>query len=518
MTMSLGGLVGCLRACVLAFLICVFQLGGVTAAKPNIIFIVADDLGWNDVSFHGSPQIPTPNIDELANKGVILNNYYVQPICTPTRSAIMTGKYPIHTGMQHSVIEASQPYGLGLNETLLPQYLKKLGYATHGVGKWHLGFFERDYTPTHRGFDSFFGYWCGKSDYWDHSNNEVGGWGLDLHDGDKNVWTEWGQYSTELFSKKAVDVIQSHNTSDPLFLYLAFQAVHSANYIQPLQAPPNLIAKFGGIKNMQRRIFAAMVTSMDQSIKKVVDALKANNMYNNSIIVFTTDNGGPANGFDMNMASNYPLRGVKATLWEGGIRGASFVHSPLIKSTGRVSTQMMHVTDWLPTLYVRAGGDIHDMQESDGFDIWDSIVTDDMSPRTEILINIDPVSNAAAYRVENWKIVVNETSRWSGWYPPPGLEATQKQPKPTTLKNAVVTCTKPPPLTVQCTKETGPCLFDLSSDPCEYVNQAKNHPEVLQNMLQWLEKYKNDMVPIRNKNFDPAANPNNRGGVWDAWR
>lgn len=488
--------------------------------KPNIIFILADDLGWDDVSFHGSSQIPTPNLDGLANSGVILNNYYVQPICTPTRSAIMTGRYPIHTGMQHSVILASTPYGLGLNETLLPQYLKNLGYATHAVGKWHLGFFKTDYTPTKRGFDSFFGYWCGKEDYWDHSNNEEREWGLDFRNNTEPVWTAWGEYSTELFTDVAVDIIQKHNISQPLFLYLPYQAVHSANYIQPLQAPPYEIKKFSSIHDENRRIFAAMVSSLDKGVGKVLDALKTTGLYNNSLIVFSTDNGGPAAGFDMNSACNFPLRGVKATLWEGGIRGAGFVHSPLLSTKGRVSMDLMHVTDWLPTLYSAAGGDIHDLNKIDGFDMWQTLVSESTdSPRVEILHNIDPVSGAAAYRFGKWKLIENMSLAWSGWYSPPGLDDNLNRASEVsaTLKNAAVTCGVRPKITPQCTRRDGPCLFNIEEDPCEYVNQAKNEKAVLASMLHWLEQYKETMVSPRNQPVDPKANPDKFGGVWSPW-
>ncbi|CAG2103240.1 unnamed protein product, partial [Medioppia subpectinata] len=123
--------------------------------------------GWGDVGLHGSNQIQTPNIDLLASNGIILNNYYVSPLCSPSRSALMTGYHPIHTGFQHSVIHNAQPWGLPLKFKILPQYLRPLGYETHIVGKWHLGFFKKDYLPTNRGFDSHFGFWSGHTDYYD---------------------------------------------------------------------------------------------------------------------------------------------------------------------------------------------------------------------------------------------------------------------------------------------------------------------------------------------------------------
>lgn len=513
-----------LQLAVLSSIVIVAQAKNIS--QPHIIFILADDLGWDDVSFHGSKQIPTPNIDGLANSGVILNNYYVSPICSPSRSTIMTGKYPIHTGMQHSVIMGGEPFGLGLEEKLLPQFLKELGYATHAVGKWHLGFFKYDYTPTKRGFDSFFGYWLGAGDYWDQSEAEMyGSWGLDLRNNTEPVHNQWGNYRTYMFTDHAVNLINSHNTSKPLFFYLAHEAVHSANAHQPLQAPKDLINKFNdSIHDEDRRVFAAMATALDQSVGKVVDTLRVRGMYDNSIIVFSTDNGGPANGVSRNTACNYPLRGTKYTLWEGGIRGTSFVHSPLLASTGRVSMDLMHLSDWLPTLYGRAGGDVQKLLNIDGYDMWPSLSKGEKSPRKELVHNIDPVTWASALRYEQWKLLVNETDGGGrdGWYPPPGIEENARSPRNFTtslpsLKNAVVTCGPQPAEPTKCGVKDGPCLFNIQDDPCEYTNVAEKEKDVLKMMLQLLEKYKATMVPIRNKPYDKNADPKFHDGVWTAW-
>ncbi|GFT08316.1 arylsulfatase B [Trichonephila clavipes] len=147
----------------------IYALSETTFGKPNIILLVADDLGFNDVGVHGSTQIPTPNLNALAQNGVLLNNYYVCPVCSPSRGALMTGLYPIHTGLQRGPIPSSQPYGLPLKHIIMPQWFKKLNYATHAIGKWHLGFFRKEYTPVYRGFDSHYGYWGGKEDYYDHT-------------------------------------------------------------------------------------------------------------------------------------------------------------------------------------------------------------------------------------------------------------------------------------------------------------------------------------------------------------
>ncbi|XP_020620378.1 arylsulfatase I-like isoform X2 [Orbicella faveolata] len=426
----------------------------------------------------------------------------------------MTGRYPIHTGMQHSVIFAALPYGVGLDEVFLPQYLKEQGYQTHAIGKWHLGFFKSAYIPTSRGFDSFFGFWSGKNDYWDHSQAEEGFWGLDLRNNTTPVRDEWGHYGTDLFAEQAVDVINAHDTSKPMFMYLAHQAVHNANSHQSIQAPKDVINRFKHIKDERRRIFAAMATVLDQSVGKVVDALKARNMYNNSVIIFSTDNGGPAAGLDGNSACNYPLRGMKTTLWEGGVRGVALVHSPLLGTKGRVSMDMMHATDWVPTLYGLAGGNTSKLENLDGFDMWPTLTRGEQNPRTEILLNID--GDDSALRFQQWKFVNTSTAR-SKWYPRPGLTESSRSFRDTPLKNVVINCSGEPPATpAECREK--PCLFNIEDDPCEYYNVAEKYPDVLNKLLSVMEKYKKSMVPPRYKPKDEAADPNAHGGVWTPWR
>ncbi|CAN7988134.1 unnamed protein product, partial [Ixodes hexagonus] len=311
--------------------------------------------GWADVSFRGNPQIPTPNLDVLASSGIILNNYYVQHICTPSRGALMSGLYPIHTGLQHSIALPAEPWGLPLNVTIMPQYLKELGYTSHMVGKWNLGYHKESHTPTYRGFESFYGYYNGGEDYFNHAFHSNDQFGLDFWNDTTPVRTEWGHYSTYLFTDRAVSLVKNHDKSKPLFLYMAHQAVHCGDFLVGLRAPESAIAHFPYIRNKNRSIHAGAVYELDQSVGIVMEALHRRDMLKNSIVVFSTDNGALPTGPATNGGNNWPLRGVKATLWEGAVRGASFVWSPLLSKMGRLSDQMMHVTDWLPTLYSAAG-------------------------------------------------------------------------------------------------------------------------------------------------------------------
>ncbi|KAI8440600.1 hypothetical protein MSG28_001821 [Choristoneura fumiferana] len=374
------------------------------AARPHIVLIVADDLGWNDVGFHGSDQIPTPNIDALAYSGRPLQQYYVAPICTPSRAALMTGKYPIHTGMQHGVIYGMEPRGLPLSEKILPQYLKELGYKTHLVGKWHLGHYKKEYLPLNRGFDSHTGFWTGKIDMYDHTNQEHNTWGTDFRRGFEVAHDLFGQYATDVYTDEAIKVITAHNKTEPLFLMIAHSAVHSGNRDEFLRAPDSVVNQFEHIKDYQRRKFAAVMSKLDESVGKVVESLQSGGLLENSIVIFTTDNGGAAAGFNDNAASNYPLRGVKNTLWEGGVRGAALLWSPLLACKSKVASQSMHISDWLPTLVSAAGGNASNIENIDGFDLWPALSEDQPSVRTSILHNIDDIFGSAAISVDKWKL------------------------------------------------------------------------------------------------------------------
>ncbi|EEB20157.1 arylsulfatase J precursor, putative [Pediculus humanus corporis] len=516
---------------------------------PHIIFIMADDLGWNDVGYHGSDEIPTPNIDALAYNGIILNRYYVLPVCTPSRSALMTGRHPIHNGMQHRVLFGVETRGLPLTEKLLPEYLQKLGYSTHIVGKWHLGFYKKEYTPLYRGFESHIGFWTGHQDYYDHTAEEERLWGLDMRHGMKPAWYLHGEYSTHVYTRESVKIIKNYNSTKPLFLYVAHAAVHSGNKYNPLPAPDKTVDKLDHIQNYNRRRYAAMVSELDTSVGNIISALKDANMLSNSIVIFSTDNGGPANGLNYNYASNWPMRGVKNTLWEGGVRGVGVVWSSKFKpnSGGRVSNRMMHICDWLPTLYAAAGGDVRDLGENlDGYNMWNSLLDDLPSPRNEILHNIDDIFGNSALTMSQWKLVKGTTYNgfYDSWFGPTGrnpgyfynigqvlsslsnkaLSTLQTVPlNPESIRRireeATIDCGNHQLISSEsrfsnCNPLKESCLFNVDEDPCEIDNVAKSFPQVVKEMEERLLYWNSTAVKPAKVINDLRGNPKFWGYVW----
>ncbi|KZC04356.1 Arylsulfatase J [Dufourea novaeangliae] len=446
----------------------------------------------------------------------------------------MTGKHPIHTGMQHGVLKCAEPRGLPLHEKLLPEYLRELRYKTHIVGKWHLGFYTKEYTPTYRGFDSHLGFWSGHQDYFDHTAVESPYWGLDMRRGLDTAWDLHGQYSTDIFTKHAVKLIDEHNTTDPLFLYLAHAAVHSGNPYNPLPAPDHEVAKFNHINDYNRRRFAGMLTKLDESVGRVVEALRKKGMLKNSIIVFSTDNGGPPAGFNLNAGSNWPLRGTKNTLWEGGVRGAGLIWSPRLQQRGRVSRQLFHISDWLPTLISAAGGDPSNLN-IDGVDLWGALNDDTESPRKAVLHNIDDIFGVSGITDGDWKLVQGTTynGQWDGWYGPSGREwvydvggvigsvagravatiglSLSAEVIRRLQAEAVVKCPPRNDSVPLCKPLESPCLFNIHKDPCEYNNLFKEFPQIAQDLQNGLKFLNVTAVLPGNLPWDDRANPQ----FWD---
>jgi arylsulfatase A-like enzyme len=270
--------------------------------KPNIIFIVGDDMGYADEGFQGCQDIPTPHLDALAKASVRCTNGYVSgPYCSPTRAGLMTGRYQTRFGHEFNAGGAGS--GLPVSETMIAARLKAAGYATGLVGKWHLGS-EPQFHPQKRGFDEFFGFLGGAHDYF----NDQG-----ILRGTQQV--DEKEYLTDAFGREAVEFIERHK-SGPFFLYLAFNAVHT-----PMQADDPRLMKFASISDKQRRTYAAMMSAMDDAIGRVRKKLDQAGIADNTLVTFISDNGGPTMpGTTMNASSNKPLRGSKRTTLEGGIR------------------------------------------------------------------------------------------------------------------------------------------------------------------------------------------------------
>jgi arylsulfatase A-like enzyme len=272
------------------------------AAKPNILFIVGDDMGYGDVGFHQCKEIPTPNLDSLAASGARFTNGYVSgPYCSPTRAGLLTGRYQTRFGHEFNPSGGTQ--GMPVTEVTVANRLKSAGYVTGIVGKWHLGS-QPEMHPQKRGFDEFFGFLGGAHSYF----NTTG-----IVRGETQV--EEKEYLTDAFGREAVEFIERHKAK-PWFLYLAFNAVHT-----PMEADDDRLAKFPNIADKKRKAYAAMMLAMDEAIGKVRRKLVDSHLDGNTLIVFISDNGGPTmRGVTVNGSSNLPLRGSKRTTLEGGIR------------------------------------------------------------------------------------------------------------------------------------------------------------------------------------------------------
>lgn len=420
----------------------------VDPARPNIIHIIADDLGSKDVGYNGCTDIKTPNIDKLAATGAVLTQFYVQPMCTPTRAAIMTGRYPFRYGLQTAVIPSVSTYGLDTSEWLLPQTLKEAGYETAIIGKWHLGHADKKFWPRQRGFDYQYGAMIGELDYYTHSDHGVLDWFRD------NEPVKEEGYTTTLLGTDAAKYIEQRAGAGgaegkPFYLYLTFNAPHT-----PYQAPQEYIDRYNAIEDPTRRTYAAMVSCMDDEIGRVLAALDKAKLRDNTLIIFHSDNGGPRNAMFTGVmadvskiklpADNGPYKEGKGMLFEGGTRVGAVVNWPGHVRPGKVDG-LVHCVDFYPTLAALAGASIGKCKQPfDGVNVWDTISGNAPSPRTEIVYNIEPFRGAL--RDGNWKLI------WR-----------------TMLPSSVD-------------------LYDLSKDPSETTNVAPGNPMRVASMQRRLDE------------------------------
>lgn len=453
------------------------------AERPNVIVMVADDLGWNDVGFHGG-DIDTPSLDRLAAEGVELNRFYTTPICSPTRAALMTGRDPIRFGIVYGVIFPWDTIGVHPDEHFMPQSFQTAGYQTAMVGKWHLGHAQMTYHPNERGFEHFYG----------HLHTEVGFFPPFANAGGKDfqrngVSIDDQGYETFLLADEVSRYIRERDTSKPFFVYMPFIAPHT-----PLDAPQELQDKYKDINTdlepsrakgtdetrrlsklmMQpsaRPMYAAVVDGMDQAIGQVLDTLDSEGIADNTIVLFFSDNGGAA--YSVGGADNVPLRGGKGETFEGGIRVVSAMRWPGVLKPGEKMTSIMTAMDVFPTLAHAAGVATQNRRKLDGSSLWPAISEGVVQPREDYVFfaSETPIYghfNLTAFNDE-WKLI----------------QEIEQDQLSTTVTNY---------------------LFRIQDDPNEYNNLATLQPEVVQDMSRRIQQWR-ALYPINGTRSQLAPPP-----------
>jgi arylsulfatase A-like enzyme len=354
---------------------------------PNIVIILADDMGYGDVGYQGAPDIPTPNIDRLAAESVRFTDGYVScAICSPTRAGLLTGRYQNRFGFETNpgpIPPQRERVGMATTEVTLAQMLESAGYATGMVGKWHIGM-QKKHHPLNRGFGEFFGFLHGAHSYLDASRGDP------ILDGTKPV--RFKDYLTDVFTREAVAFIEAHK-GQPFFLYLPYNAVHT-----PLEATEEYLDRVAGIEDRDRRTYAAMTVALDDGVGRVVEALETAGLTRNTLLFFLSDNGGTRA-----VGRNLPLRGFKSTYWEGGIRVPFCVRWPEKLPAGDVYREPVISLDIVPTAVAAAGATLPDDRRIDGVNLVPYLTGERTTPPHEILFW--RMFDRQAVRKGDWKLV-----------------------------------------------------------------------------------------------------------------
>lgn len=431
------------------------------AAPPNIVLIVSDDQGYPDLGCIGSKPIQTPNLDRLAAEGTRATNFYVTwPACTPSRGSLLTGRYPQRNGLYDMVRNDMVNYGhrftaeeyavspemtLGLDpkEVTLGDMLRSAGYINGVVGKWDMGQAKR-YLPLQRGFDFFCGHGNNGIDYYTHERYGI----PSLFRGNELTTEDKGQYITDVFGREALDFLGAHLGKKPVFLYLPFNAPHSASTLAEdnggqkpgVQAPEEEVAKYRDVVKDEKlaRYFAA-VTHMDKAIGGVLKTLDVAGQSDNTIVLFMSDNGGSGNG------GNAPLRGSKSTLWEGGLRVPFIIRWPGKVPAGKVTDEFLTALEIVPTLLAATGAAAPTQVTLDGFDMLPVLRGEKPSARTEMF----------------WQRRADKAARVGDWK---WLDSAK-----------------------------GKGLYDLATDPGETKDLSQENPEVVKLMQTRFAAWKKAM-------------------------
>jgi arylsulfatase A-like enzyme len=437
---------------------------------PNVLLIVADDLGWADVGWHGGKP-RTPVMDRLVKEGVELDRHYVQPVCTPTRAALLSGRWASRFGPQALAPSNIRVYAPG--QVTLATALKQCGYTTHLAGKWHLGS-DPEWGPWNYGFDHSFGSLAGAVDPWTHQYRR-GRWQKTWHRDGKPL-NEEGRNATELVAAEAEKWIRTAKA--PWFVYVPFHAVHI-----PVDTPDEYKKMYDGVsfgetdpkREESRRRFAAFVSQLDAKIGQLVKAIDETGERQNTLIIFTSDNGGLLNGGNSYVSAvpstpalsvNLPLRGQKNTLYEGGVRVPAFINWPG-KLKPATCEAFIHAADWMPTITNLAGWKPQAAPNFDGIDVFPAVsgIATTTDPRT---IYIPHPSGAIVLR-DGWKLIVCKSRAES----PDAAPAVE--------------------------------LFNVRTDPSERKNVATANPEKVNELQAVLEKLRKDDMTALPADLQPEG-------------
>lgn len=473
-----------------------------STTKPHIVFVLVDDWGFADVGFR-NPAIHSPNFDDLAKSGLLLNRHYVFKYCSPSRASFLTGRWPHHAHQWN--LPGGTMAGTNLNMTMLPAKLKTAGYKTYMVGKWHQGLFDPKYLPINRGFDMSTGFLNGgeshmdakymcATDYWKNDGPD----------------SRNGTYDAYNYRDDLTQIFSSHNKENPMFLYLPLHNVHT-----PLQAPDEWLNLYAANSTCKaRRTYQAMVSVADNVTGHVVNLLKKNEMWDNTIFVVSADNGGAPCG-----GSNYPLKGCKGTFFEGGVRSLAFANGGLIPDNmkGKATDGFIHIADWYATFCKLAGVDPSDSGDGkfpvDSLDVWPIITGENSTtPHNEIVLgyNFDNAHpNQGAVIVGHYKLIVQlqkfncDSLMWS-------------------------------PLDYPCSQgENGPdcdpyCLYDIVNDPSEKKDLAKENPSKVKELQEIYNRFSKEPRDMQDQGYHSEADcpkdhnactyMKDKGGYWRPWK